>query len=143
MKNRSNQITALFFVVAFALAPIERVRADSEAIPENPVITIHRTDNVIRGKIGTFVLEMKPQRLLGGMYVKFSVGGTAIPGVDYVALASPAFIGQSGYAVIQIHTLANPRGLASQQSYSVQITLESGAGYALGQPRSTTLWIKP
>ena len=56
---------------------------------------------------------MKPALMLGGMYVNFKVSGTAIQGVDYVALVSPAYIGQSGYGVIQIKTLPDPRGLSS------------------------------
>lgn len=108
-----------------------------------PVITIHAVDNVTRGETGTFVLDMKPALMLGGMYVKFSVGGTAIEGVDYVTVVSPAFIGKSGYGLIQIKTLPDRRGLAVRQAYSVVITLEDGAGYSLGKPSSATMWIKP
>jgi hypothetical protein len=110
---------------------------------QRPVITIHSTDNVTRGKTGSFVLNMKPALMLGGMYVKFSVSGTAAAGIDYVALVSPAYIGQSGYGVIQVQTLPDPRGLSIRQAYSVVITLEPGAGYAVGQPSSATMWIKP
>jgi hypothetical protein len=81
--------------------------------------------------------------MLGGMYVNFSVGGTAVPGVDYVALVSPAYIGSSGYAVIQVQTLPDPRGSTFRQAYSVVIKLEAGAGYAVGQASSATMWIKP
>jgi len=178
MKNRNNQLTAILFVVAFALGPIvqagprpdggptpapvndaprpdggpfsfsanPRVTANSEAIPEGenqPVITVHNTDSVTRGKTGSFVLNMKPALMLGGMYVNFKVSGTAIQGVDYVALVSPAYIGQSGYGVIQIQTLPDPRESSIRQAYSVVITLEPGAGYAVGQPSSATMWIKP
>ena len=108
-----------------------------------PVITIHNTDNVTRGKAGSLVLNMSPAFMLGGMYVNFSVSGTAVPGVDYVPLTSPAWIGQSGYATILIQTLPDPRGSANRQSYSVVVTLEPGAGYALGAPSSATMWIKP
>jgi hypothetical protein len=52
---------------------------------------------VIRGETGSFVLNMKPALAFGGMYVNFSVSGTAINGVDYVKLVSPAYIGPSGY----------------------------------------------
>jgi hypothetical protein len=163
MKNRNNELTATLFVVALALAPIvqagpkpdggptlppsfavnPRVPANNEAIPEEPMVTIHSTDNVTRGKIGTFVLTMNATRLPAGTYVKFSVGGTAIQGVDYVALVSPAYIGLSGYGVIQVQTLRDPRGYANRQAYSVVITLDDGAGYALGVPNSATMWIKP
>jgi hypothetical protein len=163
MKNRNIQLTGILFVVGLALAPIvqaaprgeggpthppvfatnPRVSDNSEAIPETPAITIHSTDNVRRGKIGTFVLNMSGVRLLGGMYVKFSVSGTAVQGADYVALVSPAYIGQSGYGVIQIQTLLDPRGSSNRQAYSVVITLDDGAGYALGVPSSATMWIKP
>ena len=127
--------------VSFSANP--RGSANSEAIPEAPVITVHSTDNVTRGKIGTFVLNMNSRSLPVGTYVKFSVSGTAIQGVDYVALVSPAYIGQSGYGVIQVQTLADPRASYARQAYSVVITLEPGAGYEVGAPSSATMWIMP
>jgi len=147
-------------VLAFALAPIvqaapspdggpirltanEAPYPDGGPDPAQAVITVHNTGNVIRGKTGSFVLDMKPALMLGGTYVNFKVSGTAIQGVDYVALVSPAYIGQSGYGVIQIQTLPDPRESSIRQAYSVVITLEPGAGYALGQPSSATMWIKP
>jgi hypothetical protein len=74
--------------------------------------------------------------MFGGMYVNFSVSGTAVAGVDYVPLLSPAYIGQSGYGVISLKTLPDPRA-ASSQAYSVVVTLEPGAGYALGGATAT------
>ncbi len=129
-----------------------RANASSEAdsaystSPEGenlPVITIHSTDNVIRGKTGSLVLNMNPALMLGGSYVNFSVSGTAISGVDYVALISPGYIGASGYSVIQIQTLPDPRGSSFRQAYSVVVTLKPGLGYAVGAPSSATMWIKP
>jgi hypothetical protein len=123
----------------------ERVSANSEAIAEgenSPVITIHSTDNVTRGKTGSFVLNMNPL-MLGGLYVNFSLSGSAMAGVDYVQPLSPAHIGQSGYGVILIHTLADPRGPANRRAYSVVAKLDAGLGYALGIPSSATMWIKP
>jgi len=177
MKNRNNQLTAILFVVAFALGPIvqagprpdggptyllvndaprpdggparlanDRVNANSEAIPEGenrPVITIHNsTDSVTRGKTGSFVLDMHPL-MFGGMYVNFSLSGSAVAGVDYVQPLSPAYIGHSGYGVILIQTLPDPRAGSSRQAYDVVVTLEAGAGYALGIPSSARMWIKP
>ena len=95
-----------------------------------------------------FVLNMNPV-VFGGMYVNFSVSGTAIPGVDYVPLVSPAYIGQSGYGVILVQSLPDPRASSIRQSYSVVVTLEPGLGYSLGNSnatsgaRSATIWIKP
>ena len=162
MKNRNNIFTITLVALAFALAPgaeaspkpdggptYQFSAASSNANGENgdaqdlPMITIHSTDNVIRGKTGSFVLNMKPVLMLGGTYVNFKVSGTAIAGVDYELLVSPAHIGQSGYGVIQIKTLRDPRGSAFRQAYSVVVTLEAGAGYALGASRSATMWIKP
>ena len=128
-----------------SLAANPRVTANSEAIPEGenrPVITIHNTDSVTRGKTGSFVLDMHPL-MFGGMYVNFSLSGTAVAGVDYVQPLSPAYIGQSGYGAILIQTLRDPRGGSSRQAYDVVVTLEPGAGYALGIPGSATMWIKP
>jgi hypothetical protein len=162
MKNRNNIFTTTLVALAFALALGAEASpkpdggptylfstASSNANSENgdaadlPMITIHSTDNVIRGKTGSFVLNMKPALMLGGTYVNFKVSGTAIAGVDYELLVSPAHVGQSGYGVIQIKTLRDPRGSAFRQAYSVVVTLEAGAGYALGASRSATMWIKP
>jgi hypothetical protein len=119
-------------------------RANANSDGENlPVITIHSTNNVIRGKTGSLVLDMKPALMLGGTYVHFKVSGTAIAGVDYVLLVSPAYIGQSGYGAIQVKTLSDPRGSSLSQAYSVVVTLESGAGYTVGASKSATMWIKP
>ena len=108
-----------------------------------PVITINSTGDVSRGKTGSFVLDMKPRLMFGAMFVNFTVSGTAIPGVDYVALVSPAYIGQSGYGTILVQTLPDPRGSSNRQSYSVVITLDAGLGYAIGQPSSAQMMIKP
>jgi hypothetical protein len=108
-----------------------------------PVITIHSTGDVARGKTGSFVLDMKPPIMFGGTYVNFKVSGTAIPGVDYVALVSPAYIGQSGYGVISVATLPDPRGRFNHRAYSVVVTLEPGSGYALGAPSTGQMMIEP
>ena len=123
-----------------------------------PVVTIHTVnasgvvtasgsngniEDVTRGQIGSFVLSMKPQILLSTTFVNFSVKGTAIPGVDYVPLVSPAFIGQSGFGVILVKTLPDPRASVVPQAYSVVVTLEPGPGYAVGQPSSAEILIQP
>jgi hypothetical protein len=133
----------LVFVLGSAITQVHGGSAPSSQDGQLPVIAIYSTGDVIRGKTGSFVLEMKPLVLLGGTYVNFSVSGTAIPGVDYVPLSSPAYIGQSGYGVISVATLPDPRGPFNRQAYSVVVTLEPGAGYAIGTPNSATMWIKP
>ena len=169
MKNRNTQLTAILFVLAFALAPIvqaaprpeggptrastnESVSSNGEASAEystssegeqRPVITISSTGNVTRGKTGSFVLHMTPPVMFGGTYINFSVSGTAIPGVDYVPLVSPAYVGPSGYGVILIQTLPDPRAPSIRRAYDVVITLETGFGYAIGEPRSAQMAIKP
>jgi len=139
----------LVFVLGGA---ITQVHGDSPAIPppgEFPPVTIHSTGNVSRGETGSFVVDMRqPTSSEKGdipfyPYINFSVSGTAIPGVDYVAIVSPAHMGPSGYGVILVKTLPNPRGLSSRQGYSVVVTLDAGLGYTLGQPSSATMWIKP
>ncbi len=75
-------------------------------------------------------------------YVNFSVSGTAIPGIDYIPIVSPAYVGPDGYGVILVKTLADPRGF-SRQSYGVVVTLEPGLGYLLGQPTTAKMIIKP
>jgi len=154
MKNRNIQLTAMLFVVALAIAPIFQAAAQSDGAaaisPEQgPAVTIHTTGNVARGHTSAFVLAMtsadiKPAEFrLGGMYVKFKVSGTAIQGVDYVALVSPAFIGRSGYAVLLVKALPDRRAASNRQAFSVVVTLEDGPGYTLGRPSSATMWIQP
>ena len=158
MKNQNIVFIAIAFALAFALAPVTKAAPGPVRWPppptgpeavESPVITIHSTDSVTRGQTGSFVLAMNSALTSGGtyasagMYVNFKVSGTAIAGVDYVLLVSPAHIGQSGYGVIQVKTLRDPRGSAFRQAYSVTVTLEPGAGYEVGAARSATMWIKP
>ena len=132
----------LVFVLGSAITQVYGGSPASSQGEQMPVITIHSTDNVTRGKTGSFVLDMKPSLMFGGTYVNFSVSGTAILGVDYVPFVSPAYIGQSGYGVILVQTLPDPRASSSRQAYSVVVTLEPGAGYKVGTPNSATMWIK-
>jgi len=157
MKNRNIRFTAILLGLAFALAltgqaapvpdggPISAAANDAADNPGFPTVTIHSTGDVTRGQTGSFVLALSTQATSAraGTYVKFSVSGNAIPGVDYVALVSPAYVGSSGYAVISVKALANPRGSFNQQAYSVVITLESAPGYSVGQPSSAKMLIKP
>ena len=158
MKNQNPVLIAIVFALAFALAPVTKAAPGPIQLPppaprpegvEFPMITIHSTDNVIRGKTGSFVLAMttatdaKSALTSGGRYVNFKVSGTAIAGVDYVLLVSPTRIGQSGYGVIQVKTLPDQRGSAFRQAYSVIVTLEAGPGYEVGAASSATMWIKP
>jgi hypothetical protein len=134
---------SLLLLLGSAITQVQGASPEGAQDQQMPIVTIHSTGNVTRGKTGSFVLSMNPQLLLGGTYVNFSVSGTAIPGVDYVALVAPAYIGQSGYGTILVQTLPNSRGSADLQSYSVVVTLDPGLGYAVGQPSSATMWIKP
>jgi len=133
----------LMFVLVSA---ITQVHGDSPAIP---VVTIHSTGNVLRGKIGSFVLDMKPAITFGGTYLNFSVSGTAVPGVDYVPLVSPthlvspAYVGSPGYGVILVETLPDPRASSFRRGYDIVVTLEPGPGYAVGEPKSAKMTIKP
>ena len=159
MKNQNIVFIAIAFALAFALAPVtnaapspqggptypppnERV-SDSPEGENLPVVTIHSAGNILRGKTGSFVLDMKPVLMFGATYVKFSVSGTAVAGVDYVPLLSPAYIGQSGYGVISLATLPDPRAQSFHQAYSVVVTLEPGLGYFIGEQKSALIWIKP
>jgi hypothetical protein len=157
MKNRNNIYTVTLVAIAFAFAPVLEAGQHLEGGPDpvlaasavSAIITVHSIDNVTRGKTGSFVLEMQPALdampalSFGGRYVNFKVGGTAIAGVDYVLLVSPARIGQSGYGVIEVKTLPDPRASSFRQAYSVVVTLEPGPGYEVGAASSATMWIKP
>jgi hypothetical protein len=124
----------LVFVLGSAITQVHSEEA------KLPVVTIHSTGDVTRAKTGSFVLNMNPI-VFGGMYVNFSVSGSAIPGVDYVPLVSPAHIGQSGYGVILVQTLPDRR--VPLESYSVVVTLKPGPGYTVGQPNLAQMMINP
>src|SRR6478752_7766118 len=108
---------------------------------------------VARGQIGVFVLSQKAQIPLATTFINFKVSGSAIPGVDYVALVPPASIGPSptvssltsavGFGVILVKTLPDPRASVIRQAYSVVVTLEPGPGYTVGQPSSAEILIQP
>jgi hypothetical protein len=139
---------ALVFVLGSAITDVHGGTQGSFPSPigppeQFPVVTIHSTDNVTRGQIGTFVLSANSKIPLVTTFVKFSVSGTAIPGVDYAPLVSPAFIGQSGFGALLVKTLPDPRASFVRQAYSVVITLEPGLGYAIGEPSSAQMFIKP
>jgi len=156
MKNQNIVVIAIALVLACALAPVTQANAPaatasstSPVAVDVPVITIHSTDNVIRGKTGSFVLATlattpaTTASAAAARLVNFNVSGTAVAGVDYVALVSPASIAASGFGVILLKTLPDPRGSFNRQAYSVLVTLEPGAGYAVGSPSSALIWIKP
>jgi hypothetical protein len=139
----------LVFVLGSAITPVQGdTQATSASVPGSvdqqiPVVSIHSTDNVIRGKIGTFVLAATPTSPLATTFVKFSVSGTAIPGVDYTVLVSPASIGPSGFGAILVKTLPDPRASVVPRAYSVVVTLEPAPGYAIGESSSAVMFIKP
>jgi hypothetical protein len=165
MKNQNIVIIAMVSALAFTLAPFTGAQPSPQGGPtkeaanapaaaatqlssavspegENrPIITIHSAGNILRGKTGSFVLKMSPPVMFGGTYVNFKVSGTAGAGVDYRPLLSPARIGKSGYGVISVATLLDPRGSFNNQAYSVVVTLERGLGYFVGEPSSATIWI--
>jgi len=104
-------------------------------------VTVHSSGDVNRGETASFVLVMR--RGVPGTYINFSVHGTAVPGVDYVPIGSPAQIGPSGYGTILINTLPDPRGSSVPRSYSLVVTLEPGGPYTIGTPDSARVMIRP
>ena len=146
MKNQNVVVVAMAFALALALAPVIRATPCPQwgCGQQLPEISIHSTGNILRGQTGSFVLvKLATTTASGasGTYVNFKVSGTAIPGVDYAALISPAYIGPTGYAVLSVKTLPNPRGSFISQANSVVVTLEPGPGYSLGTSSSATIWI--
>ena len=158
----------LVFVLGSSVTPVHGGTQPNSASPidppppQFPVVTIHTVNSsasngsielVTRGNIGTFVLSETPQIPLATTFVNFSVKGTAIPGVDYVPLVSPASVGSSptandlttavGFGVILVKTLFDPRASFVRQAQSVMVTLEPGPGYAVGQPSSAEILIQP
>jgi hypothetical protein len=170
MKTKIISKILLTLALAFVLgSTITHVNGDTQGNSPSPigppdhfpVVTIHTVNAsgfngievVTRGKIGVFVLSETPQIPLATTFVNFKVSGTAIQGVDYVPLVSPASIGPSptannlttavGFGVILVKTLPDPRASVVRQAYSVVVTLEPGPGYTVGQPSSAEILIEP
>ena len=144
MKNRNNQLTAVLFVVALAFAPIIQAAdpvANDWPRPDHPSVTIHSAGDVFRGKTGSFVVEAT----YGPLAVRYSVSGSAKPGVDYVPLGQGwslwCYVGESGYGTILIKTLPDRRAGSILQPKDVVVTLEHNPNYFVGIPRSATMWI--
>ena len=97
MKNQNIVVIAMAFAFAFAPGgPVPASAANPANAPEAtasstspeamdvPVITIHSTGNVLRGKTGSFVLAKLATTSAitvsggSGTYVNFKVSGTAI-----------------------------------------------------------------
>ena len=130
----------LVFVLASAITQLRGEDQENPSPGQLPVVSVHSSGNVMRGKTGSFVIAMNrpasTQAIPYYPYVNFRVSGTAIPGVDYVSLVSPASVGSDGYGVILVKTLPDPR-VFSRQSYTVVVTLEAGVGYTLAPFGST------
>jgi hypothetical protein len=149
----------LVFVLGSAITPMHGGTQPTSASvigpPDQqlPIVTIHNASTsglngstVTRGQTGAFVLSLQPQSPAAATTitgVNFKVSGTAIPGVDYVPLVSPAFIGQSGFGAILVKTLPDPRASAVPQAYTVTVTLQPGPGYVVGQPSAGKISIEP
>jgi hypothetical protein len=124
-----------FTNVAFPVVTINSAAAASGVIGSAEVVK--------RGQIGAFVLNATRPGPAATTFVNFKVNGTAVPGVDYTPLVSPTFIGQTGFGVILVKTLFDPRASVNPQAYTVTVTLEPGPGYAVGQPSAAKLVIAP
>jgi hypothetical protein len=171
MKTKIISKLLLTLTLAFVLgSTITHVNGDTQGISVSPigppdqfpVVTINTVnasvfngsiEDVTRGNIGVFVLSETPQIPLATTFVNFKVSGTAIPGVDYVPLVSPASIRPSpttsnlttavGFGVILVKTLPDPRASVIRQAQSVVVTLEPGPGYTVGQPSKSEILIEP
>jgi hypothetical protein len=147
MKTNIISKLLLSLSLAFVLgSAITQVRGDSMETSSTPVVGIHSTGDVTRGKTGSFVVAMASVGTFSAAtYVNVSVSGTAAAGVDYLAssVVSPILIGKSGYGVISIKTLPDPRALSGGRKVSVVVTLKPGPGYTVGASSSATMWIEP
>ena len=144
MKNRNTQLTAILFVLAFALAGIVQATPSPDGGPIRPPANEAPYPDGGPDPQQRLSLSIAPTMSPGGRSIirpehdpcthalnvrQFLRERHRYAGVDYVVLDSPAYIGQSGYGVIQVQTLADPRGSSIRQAYSVVITLKDGAGY--------------
>ena len=101
--------------------------------------------DVARGQTGHFRIYVDGPSIFFPIYVNYSVSGTAIPGVDYVALVSPRYIHclDDCSVFIPVTTLPDVRGPIFPQSYSVVVSLEPGLHYTVREPSSAQMLIVP
>src|ERR1051326_8257617 len=120
MKSQKIVVIAMASAVAFAFAPLTHAKTSPEGGPsaENaPAATAN---------------QASPENAALSAIRIHSAGNV---------LRGTAFIGKSGYGVITLKTLADPRGASNNKNYTVIVTLEPGPGYAVGKPSSATIWI--
>ena len=135
----------LVFVLASAITQVHGGSPESSGYSTSAQgfgmpATIHSHGDVTRGQTGLFTINIPG--LDYGVYVNFSVSGTAIRGVDYVQLVSPVYTRLPSRG-IPVHTLPDPRGSIFGQAYSVVVTLRPGIGYTVGEPSSAKMMINP
>jgi hypothetical protein len=140
MKTKTFTKILLSLALVFLLGTaITEVRGDVGGC-----ISIFSIGNVTRGTTGHFTIQTRAS--FSGFYVNFAISGTAIPGVDYVALVSPIYVPRclgDCEVYIPVTTLPDPRGLIGLQSYSVDVKLLPGIGYCVGEPSSAKMLIDP
>ena len=79
------------------------------------------------------ILQVARINNIGTLVVNVTIGGTAVPGTDYVALPTAVTIPNGAYtANLSIVGLGNVAMLGSQ---SVSVDLVAGSGYNLGSPQ--------
>ena len=155
MKKLNNMKTKILSKLLLILGLVFVLGSAITQVRGQAVVTIHSTGDVTRGQTSSFVLNTNGPLYWGQAYVNFSVSGTAIPGVDYAPLVSPAHIvwvpppprclSCHGvyYGVIPVKTLPNLRPPFFGQDYSVVVTLKPSFGYTIGQPSSAQIMINP
>jgi uncharacterized protein YhjY with autotransporter beta-barrel domain len=106
-----------------------------------PTVTIEATDPTASSDgsdAGELTVELSTPAPDGGITVHYSVGGTAVPGTDYQALAGTVQI-PSGQSSAPIPV--KPFATFSADDKSVVATLASGETYQVGRPSSATVII--
>jgi hypothetical protein len=137
---QTNQAGSYTVVVTNFVGSVTSAVATLTVIPL-PVVTIAATiPSVVEnsGGVGRFTVT-RSVVTNADLTVNFSVGGSAGPGVDYVALTSPATIpAGAASATLDVAPMDDP---TAEPSDTVIITVTSGAGYVVGAPASATVTI--
>ena len=133
--NRAAKWLQILLFSAFALFSLSQIAFGAILLPTATIIASDPSAST-DGNPGEFTVQLNMPAPFGGVLVNYSVGGSAIPAVDYQALSGNVFIPMGRRsAAIPVNTIVT----LSSEDKTVVATLAPGTGYQVGNPSSATV----
>ena len=124
-----------------AFAPLAWAQVDDGAADDLPVVTVFASDGLASEaglQSGTFTVSRNAAKSVP-LTVRYTVGGSATGGSDYLALPGSVVI--PGNMVSALVTVTPLQDTAAEDSEKVTVRLLADAAYSVGSPSSATITI--